>query len=108
MRTEFKFWYKKSEIWGEAKKRTAWWGWVCLAMGILMIAWVILGSVVAQVSGNAAAASGPMAGLVMAVFFIGYIQARKQKNTFSANLQSRTWISTDDAFWQPLRSFLEL
>lgn len=86
---KFEFQYNKVEIWGTSVSTVKWWFWV--VTGILVFA-------------------GFVFGVVPGLIFVGiawYI-IEKKKQQFRANLQDRTWQSSNDEFWRPVKAALNL
>lgn len=95
------FWNSKNEVWGETRVRYAWWAWLISALVLIIAvgyATIFSGSVL-SFFGSLLAAS-----VVAAVVMKG----AAIKDTFRADLVRRTWSSTNDVFWQPVKASLKV
>jgi hypothetical protein len=84
--------WNKTEVWGETKLKVPWWAWLIFALTAPFSAF---GSIVVGllISALCAAVLLPLVG---------------KKQTFKANLQTGAWESSDDKFWQSVRSALRI
>lgn len=88
----FRFWHKGAEVWGESLYHSAF-----AYVGVIII------FVIAMFSALFSLFIGPAIGGVVMVFFW---KATAKKDTFRANLVTRTFESSKPQFWQPVAEFL--
>lgn len=92
MSKPFTFQWNKTEVWGGTETKLPWWLWLviffCAVPGF---------------------AFGLIPGLIIApVTYFILLQMYGKKHEFKANLQEGTWVSSDDEFWQPVKSILKI
>ncbi len=92
----FTFRARKAKIWGETKSRAPLWA------KIIMVLLGIIGTVVGFTFWGVIGVL--VAGVIAAIPVI----AAARSERFSADLEARTWTSTNDDFWRPVKSKLLL
>lgn len=88
----FGFQWNKTEVWGETKPKLPWWIWLVfiLTAPVSFMGSFLIGMVVSVICGA----------VVFSIF--------GKQSKFRANLLKCTWESSDDQFWEPVRSALNL
>lgn len=92
----FSYWHNKFEVWGETKSRAPWWAYV---LSVLIIAGAMIWALLGGSTWWMLALSG-LAGAVLAL--------SGRKDSFKADLRTKTWVSSNEKLWRPVRDFLKV